>query len=200
MPWVSGNYYLSLDDTINNGNLAASEFRRRGWSVNAIAAVLGNMQSESGINPGIWEMLTPEYIPEYGRESGYGLTQWTPYTKYSDWAGTGWENNGPKECERVDFEAENGLQWGYNTILGLNPPISFKEFKTSRLPVDSLAEYFLYFYENPADPVGQRAIRQQQALEWYKRLGGGGGGGLTTIPIWLLFKIRRDNFGGAYRV
>ncbi len=188
MPWVSGNYYLPLQDTINNGLLAADYFLSHGWSRTATAAVLGNMQSESGINPGIWENLTPYYIPDYGRASGYGLTQWTPYTKYSEWAGEGWEDNGPKECERINYEADNNLQWGPNGVLGLNPPITFRAFKSSNLPVDALAEYFLYFYENPADPTGQRPLRVAQAQEWLARLGGGGWTG--NIPIWLLFKIR----------
>ena len=68
----------------NNAVLLWSYFKAQGWTLNAVAAMLGNMQSESTINPGIWEGLDP-FV------GGYGLVQWTPYTKYSDWAGSGWE-------------------------------------------------------------------------------------------------------------
>lgn len=42
--------------------------------------MLGNMQQESGINPGIWEVLP-------NANFGYGLVQWTPaIDKFFSWA------------------------------------------------------------------------------------------------------------------
>lgn len=32
-------------------------FTDKGWAENAVAAILGNMQTESNINPGIWQSL-----------------------------------------------------------------------------------------------------------------------------------------------
>ena len=53
----------------------------RGWTTNAIAGILGNMQSESNINPGVWQNL------DSGNYSlGFGLVQWTPATNYTNWA------------------------------------------------------------------------------------------------------------------
>jgi hypothetical protein len=102
--WISGNFWLTQEEMQNNAVLLWSYFKAQGWTLNAVAAMLGNMQSESTINPGIWEGLDP-FV------GGYGLVQWTPYTKYSDWAGSGWEDNGPKECGRIVWELENGVQW-----------------------------------------------------------------------------------------
>lgn len=181
MAWISGNRFLSLSEMSNNGYEIYGYARSHGWSYNAFCAILGNMQSESTINPGIWESLIP-----YG--GGYGLVQWTPYTKYSDWAGTGWEDNGPKELDRISYEATNNIQWFYNSELGLNPPITFAEFLQSDLPIRTLANYWCWFYEHPADP--NQPARGDQAEYWST---------IFTpfsllIPPWLLFKFKGRGF------
>ena len=79
-----------LEEMQNNAVLIWNYFKSQGWTLNSVAAMLGNMQSESTINPGIWENLDPII------SNGYGLVQWTPSTKYSEWAGDGWEDNGLK--------------------------------------------------------------------------------------------------------
>lgn len=164
MAWIAKNDFLGIDDMTNNATEAYYALSKLGWSLNAISAICGNMQSESTINPGIWENLSP-FDPEYG---GYGLVQWTPWTKYSEWAGTGWENNGQKEIERIEYEAENGLQWFYNPEApeGFREPvISFAEFKISKLEPETLANYFLWWYEHPANP--NQPGRGTQARYWY---------------------------------
>ena len=103
MPWITGNRYLSMTEMQNNADIMYAFFTEHGWTVNAIAAMFGNMQTESTLNPGIWESLDP-----FG--GGYGLVQWTPYTNYSDWAGDAWQENGQKEMERIIYEREHNLQ------------------------------------------------------------------------------------------
>ena len=74
------NAYLSLSEQQGNAAYIVNYFRNRGWTDNAIAGLLGNMESESTINPGLWESL------DYGNTSrGFGLTQWTPATKLFSW-------------------------------------------------------------------------------------------------------------------
>lgn len=49
-------------------------------SIYVIAAMCGCWYRESGVNPGIWESLTPcawDYQYEYTGKGGYGLGQWT---------------------------------------------------------------------------------------------------------------------------
>lgn len=160
--WIAKNAYLTESEMKHNAKLVWQFFSARGWSINAVSAMLGNMETESTINPGIWESLIAN-----GR--GYGLVQWTPYTKYSEWAGTGWENNGNKECERIIYEKDNGLQWFSNPAVSPStPPISFAEFSTSELPVATLANYFLWYYEHPGDP--NQPKRAEQAVKWYNYL------------------------------
>ena len=128
------------------------------------------MESESGINPGIWEELVVE-------GGGYGLVQWTPYTKYSDWAGQGWQDNGNKECDRILYEAQNGLQWssnwyaphvGYPEI----PPISLAEFLTeTNLSPKVLADYWILYYEHPDESnIPYRIAEHQAQCDYYNEL------------------------------
>lgn len=160
--WISKNAYLSQSEREHNAELVWQFFGSRGWTIEAVSALLGNMESESTINPGIWESL----IEGAG---GYGLTQWTPHTKYSEWAGSGWQNNGNKECERIEWEKDNGEQWFANPdVTPSNPPITFKEFSTSKLPIATLANYFMWYYEHPKDPI--QPIRAEQAEKWYNFL------------------------------
>ena len=175
MPWITGNRYLSMTEMKNNADIMYSFFTDHGWTVNAIAAMFGNMQTESTLNPGIWEDLDP-----FG--GGYGLVQWTPYTNYSDWAGDGWQDNGQKEMERIIYELDNHLQWISTSLY----PMSFQEFITSEKPPAYLAQAFLYNYERPA--VKPQPARSRQAEYWYEYLEGHPP--VKQIPIWLLFKLK----------
>lgn len=171
--WISGNFFLNQSQMENNATIMARFFTLRGWTKNAIAGMLGNMQTESSLNPGIWENLEPY-------AGGYGLVQWTPYTKYSNWAGDGWEDNGEKEMERIIYELENGLQW----ISTSKYPMTFEEFSVSTASPEELAQAWLYNYERPADL--DQPQRSTQARAWFEFIGG-----ISTIPIWLMFKMAR---------
>ena len=180
MPWITGNRYLSMTEMQNNADIMYSFFTDHGWTVDAVAAMLGNMQTESTLNPGIWEGLTP---PSTGQTKvGYGLVQWTPYTKYSDWAGDGWKDNGQKEMERIIYEMEHHLQWISTSLY----PMTFQEFTTSEKPPAYLAQAFLYNYERPK--VKPQPARSRQAEYWYEYLAGHPPA--KQIPIWLLFKFK----------
>lgn len=152
--WITGNYWLSLGQMQNNATILCQYFLLGGWSLNAIAAMLGNMQTESTINPGIWQSLK-----EYS--GGYGLVQWTPYTNYADWAGDNWQNNGNLECERIQYEFSNGLQY-YPTN---DYPMTAAEFMVSQESPEYLAQVFLNNYERPADR--DQPQRSEQARYWF---------------------------------
>lgn len=175
MPWITGNRYLSLTEMQNNANIMYAFFTEKGWTVNAISAMFGNMQTESTLNPGIWENLDP-FV------GGYGLVQWTPYKHYSEWAGDGWQDNGQKEMERIIYELENHLQWISTSLY----PMTFREFSQSDKPPAYLAQAFLYNYERPT--VKPQPARSKQAEYWYEYLVGHPP--VKQIPIWLLFKMK----------
>lgn len=181
--WISKNAYLSQGEMENNALLVWSFFGSKGWTREAVSAMLGNMEHESTINPGIWESLLV-----YG--GGYGLVQWTPYTKYSVWAGADWENNGNKQCERIVYEVENGLQWFSNQEAPIvDPPITFKQFSVSTLPVETLANYFLWYYEHPAVTI--QPSRATSARKWYDFLDGVDPSPFRTrrkMPLWMYLR------------
>lgn len=183
--WIAKNAYLTDAEMQNNGEIIWSFFGgQEGWTREAVAALLGNMQGESTVNPGLWESLVP-----YG--GGYGLVQWTPYTVYSEWAGPGWENNGTKQCECIMHEYRDGGQW-YPTA---QYPMTFEEWAHSTGDVGELAYAFMYNYERPASL--DHPERKAYAENWYGWLDGkpwdpdippSGGG---SLPVWIYFKLRR---------
>lgn len=183
--WIARNDYLTDAEMQNNGDIIWSFFGgREGWTREAVAALLGNMQGESTVNPGLWESLIP-----YG--GGYGLVQWTPYTVYSEWAGPGWENNGTRQCECIMHEYNDGGQW-YPTA---QYPMTFEEWAHSTGDVGELAYAFMYNYERPASL--DHPERKAYAENWYGWLDGkpwdpdippSGGG---RLPAWLYFKLRK---------
>lgn len=137
-----------------------------GWTLNAICGVLGNMQTESSINPGRWQNDSVGGDPS---GHGYSLVQWTPYTNYTDWAfSEGYSD--PSEMDtaldRIKYELANNLQWiptsSYN--------YSFLQFTQSTDTPYNLALAFLANYERPAEP--NQPIRGTQAEAWYIYLSG----------------------------
>jgi hypothetical protein len=186
MSWVGANRYLLKEEMEQNAIEIYTYFKRLGWTDNSISAMLGNMETESTINPNIWEGLTVDI------ERGYGLVQWTPSTKYTEWAGDGYEN-GIKQCERIQYEVENGLQWFSNPNAPIvEPPMTFKEFTQSTEDITTLANYFLWYYEHPAVTI--QSNRGEQAIQWYNFLLNSN---IPTpvkprkkMPIWLMCKRR----------
>lgn len=195
MSWTSRNGYLTEAEMRENGIEVYLYLSSYGWSMNAICAVLGNMQSESGVNPGIWEGLTPY-------SGGYGLVQWTPYSKYKDWAGPQWLNNGPLECARIVYEFNHGLQWSSDLAWNQYKYPNQGAFPYSTEDISYLAWVWLQNYERPAN--FDQPQRAQQALEWYAYITGEAPPippqpiepdpeTAGHLPIWLLFKMKEGH-------
>lgn len=136
--------------------------RRKGWTTQAIAATLGNMQAESSINPGRWQS------DDVGNTSlGYGLVQWTPSTKYTEWC----NENGYTDYSEMDsnlyrilYEVENNIQW---IGTGEYSSMTFSEYSQSKKDVSYLAKAFLLCYERPADQSESvQEYRASLALNW----------------------------------
>lgn len=181
MAWIAGNYRLSTSEMENNADIIIAYFRSKGWTDNAIAGMLGNMQTESRLNPGAWENY--EEPAEGVTNVGYGLVQWTPYDKYSMWAGDNWKNNGTKQCERIIYELENGIQW-YKTA---TYNMTFKEFTQSEKTPSYLAYAWMYNYERPGSL--EQPQRQSDAETWFEYISGKPA--VPEIPVWLLWRMAK---------
>lgn len=198
-----GNYWGNTYDSSKALNRSQMEvnatylygaFLAKGWTINAIAGILGNMQSESSINPGRWQS---DRVGGNADGHGYGLVQWTPYTKYTNWVSSDpstMDNN----ISRILYEVENNIQWGSTS----GYPLSFKQFTQSTETPYYLAMAFLHNYERPADL--NQPSRGTQANEWYEFLTGvtppPGGGENPSTPStrknstkWLLSRAFRLN-------
>lgn len=183
--WIGGNFYLTREQMEMNATYCYGWFNANGWSLNAISGMFGNMQTESGINPGIWEDLN-----EGNLNGGFGLTQWTPASKYLDWANergldyTQMDSN----LMRIEWEVAEHEQWISTSAY----PMSFEEFKTSEAYPYTLGMTFLYNYERPTDL--NQPFRGTQAQEWYKYLSGvdppDPPGQLHKMPFYFYLKRR----------
>lgn len=183
MSWTAKNSPLSQTEMEGNATEVFYNLKARGWSTEAIAATLGNMQAESLINPGAWQ----NYIVGSGGGGGYGLVQWTPWTNYTNYADR-WgvaHDDGNAQLRWLDEITVPFGQWIPTTAY----PMSFANYKISTEACEYLSTVFLYNFERPAEY--NIVVRQQYARNWYNYI--------TAlpetkgIPIWLLFKF---NGGG----
>lgn len=145
-----------------NAQYILNYLRNRGWTKNAVCGMLGNMQTESTINPGIWQSLK-----ENNMSGGFGLVQWTPATKYIDWANSNKLTvaNMDSQLQRIIYEVANGIQYYATSSYNL----SFSQFTKSTESAYYLACAFLHNYERPAN-ASQDATRGNQATNWYNTL------------------------------
>lgn len=172
--WLSyyGNGYTAAGWTraqkANNVDIIASYFySSMGWSLNAIAGMLGNIEKESYINPGQWQHGF--VIEDPNVSTGFGLVQWTPWTKYTNWAGNDWKTNFNKQLYRIMYEWQadiatpNQVQW----IETNSYPLSFDDFAHSILSASYLA---MTFFKNYERGVGGETERQNNAEYWFSYL------------------------------
>ena len=184
---VSGNRYLSESEMQINARYLCQELTKRGWTLNAIAGMIGNFEKESTINPAIWESL------DYGdREQGYGLVQWTPASKYLDWCAA--RGLDPADMDsaiaRIEYELAEGEQY-YATD---EYPLSFSEFKTSTRDPYWLGMAFVSNYARPAEITTERGELSEKWYSYLKDFDTGGGIPDTPnvgykrhdMPLWLL--------------
>lgn len=158
----SGNRFLNMSEMTDNAQYIMDYLIAKGWTKNAISGMLGNMQTESTINPGIWQSLD-----EGNTRLGFGLVQWTPATKYLDWA----KSKGltpttlDANLQRILYEVENNIQW-------IKSGYTFKQFTQSKDTPYNLGLLFLQAYERPKE--SNQPVRGIQAETWYKVLSADG--------------------------
>ena len=150
-----------------------------GWSKEAICGLLGNIEQESHLNPGAWQVGASN--------PGYGLIQSTPYKgyrKFLDWADL--ENSDadkmaqddPKnlmdlQLEYLIYSSQTSTpaevrQWFPTTNYASPYKMSYNEYIVSTNDVGELALVFHGSYERSGDTVQVRENRVGYAEAWYK--------------------------------
>ena len=193
MAWHEGyQVWLSESQSLENAQLIANHFSGSDWSKESVSALAGNMRHESSINPNMYE-----YGKDWADDWGFGLVQWTPRSKYWDWAVA--RNLPPREGDsqlaRIDYEVDNNIQWvanGHANRYGYSDKydFSFSAFRTNSqgLSVEQLTEAFMWNYEGPAYSAGTSSLSERQAFarkvfNTIDFAGGGGGGVKPALPV-----------------
>lgn len=183
MAWISDDRYLSQSEMENNANIIINYYRSIGINDNTIAAILGNMQAESTLSPG---------LNERGGGGGYGLVQWTPKSDLINACTTLGlspytsgdvqiqvviqEIIGPSSV-RQWYTSQGFIQNYYNSgatsdMIGITGTDFL--YNTMNWTPDKLAVMFMAGYERPSyDPnINHYTNRQQYALNWFTYMGG----------------------------
>lgn len=160
--------WLSEAESLQNAQLVANHFKGTDWTRESISAMLGNMRHESSINPNMYE-----YGYDWSADRGFGLVQWTPRSKYWDWAVLqGLEpRSGNSQLARIDYEVEHNIQWianGHARRYGRETryDYSFADFRTNahRNTITQLTEAFMWNYEGPNYTAGSTSLASRQAF------------------------------------
>ena len=165
---------LTADERLHNGMKLAQNLYNFGWTENSIAGILGNVEGESGMNPGSTEQPRPwgDYLPDNDEvlQSSYllgmGFTQWTPgRDKIVQWAddnGRVWYD-GLSQVFRLKWECDNGQQMG-----------GWQWYIHNDGDPADLAEYFLRQYERPSEEQIEATLanRRAAASRWYNNING----------------------------
>ena len=172
--WISKSYIYDMKepDMQNNAILIFAYLTNKGWTIEAIAAFLGNVEVESGVSPGCWGL---------GGANAFGLVMWTPSQNYTPWAN--WNDyaidDGFRQLEFIDMGVychgtnADGSPHLSNTWTPNNHGINmtYSEFKSSHRYPEDLAYVFLWGYERAAGD-GMIGARRRNAKKWYNFLQG----------------------------
>ena len=150
---------LSSSEMHENAEIIFNILTLEGWSINAICAVLGNMQHESvTINPGRYQN---------GGGPGYGLVQWDPASKYLNWAVEyGYSNDSlTGQVAFLVYSMQPGKgEWFRNQIYQ-EYYLPYNDFISSNSDVAYLTSVFVWSYERPG--IAHMNERIKYSTYWY---------------------------------
>ena len=155
--------YLTQTEMENNANEFYGYFNSKGFTIESVAGMLGNLQQESNINPGMKQTASAS--------SGWGLIQWTPSSNLTDYAtahDADWET-GEIQTQLMWDEIINGYggQWIPKPALGY----CYTGDEFSKLN-DVSEACKAYLYERERAGVEALSNRLTYASNWYEYLTG----------------------------
>lgn len=182
MAWISRSSALTQSEMENNANIIINYYRSLGINDKTIAAILGNMQAESSINPEREEV----------GGAGFGLVQWTPVSvlqNHCNTLGLSPYTNGDVQIQVLKAEIQNqtGVAEWYTSSAFISNyynsgatsdmiGITGQQFLDNQMnwAPDQLAVMFMAGYERPSyDPnINHYQTRMQNALNWFTYMGG----------------------------
>src|SRR5699024_12471253 len=170
--------WLTESQSLDNAQMIVDHLLgNSGWTREAICALVGNMRIESSINPNMYE-----YGYDWSADRGFGLVQWTPRSKYWDWATARGlaPREGDSQLDRITYEVDQNIQWIPISDYG---GLTFADFRanTGGWSIDYLTEAFTWSYERPAQSAGESSMPDRKAFantaDTSLDFSGGGGDG-----------------------
>lgn len=168
------------DQTDNAREIWNTLVNQYGWTENSASAVLGNFQVESFINPGQWEIGY-----DYDRSRGFGLGQWTPSTKISNYIGSTDRDAMADGAKQIMFLLSQPGQYSthyldtdgsssYYNETGLPYISSMAEFSQSNASVTDLTKLWAICWERPGSTYYTSSItnRISHANHWKNEFSG----------------------------
>jgi hypothetical protein len=165
--------YLTSDEKKHNARIIYNYLTYKGWSKNAICGVIANMEAESSLNPGRWEMEDSDN----DGDKAYGVLQWDPPTKWLNYAQShGYEQN--NIYRQLDYLIYS-MRYGGGEWIVSGVPSAYQlyahEYAYSSKSVYDLAIVFLLCYERPTDAgnsvMNYRGGLAQTWKEYFDSLG-----------------------------
>lgn len=196
----------------NNANLVRSILQTQlGWTIEAVAGALGNMQKESSINAGACE--TNRGIPRSGSlyyGGGLGLIQMSDYPIYSkqyvhpllwcaDYFGQNWWD-GTFQCNLMEYATDpvitdcgvgRGARWGWLQS-STYPSTDFDTYRYGVLTVGQCTEYWYYDMEMHDSYTDAMDLRKAYANYWYQYLSGEDPVPVDPTPTPPIYGSRKD--------
>lgn len=155
--------YFTQAQMEHNASEFYSYFHAYGATLESICGMLGNIQQESTINPGIKQGASTSL--------GWGLIQWTPSSVLTEWCDTygyTWYD-GNAQCDRIVAEGEAIKGAGGTWLPTSEYPYSWNEF----IALTNVNEA-TYAYLKERERAGTEMIenRLKYANAWYTYLSG----------------------------
>lgn len=177
MAWITGQRYLTYEESLNNANIIFKAMSGLGFSKEFICGILGNMWRESHVNPS---------LEEFSGGGGYGLTQLTPKQKLIYRLGVlNLSDNGDNQVKVLIKELTVGINGGNSSFEQWYDVgnYTYNKAKNSK-DLDYCVEAFCFCYERAGEVA--MAERKEYARKYYKDITGnvsGGGLQLAVLPI-----------------
>ena len=196
--WTSSDLPLDADQQEHNARGLFTMLYRLGFTPAPICAMLGNIEAESGINPGRLQGISVDPLPDNQTmssfPSGAGIVQWTPagstIVQYAIDTNKNWYSM-LTQYLRLRYEYENDFEFIGVTVNNVyyNWDI-FHDYEPDpndpMQTVNDLAEAFLRGYLRPSNPDATLRNRQYYSRLWYDKLKD-----YRPIPAWLPGKNKR---------
>lgn len=176
--WALGNY--DSQNVLDNATEVYNKMIASGWTHEASIGAIANLCYESsGINAGQWEGRNPQIY--YGSDQGFGIAQWTPWTKVRDFVGGSTQAIMMDGNAQVEMLLSQGGQWnthfvnanGYSSYYGITVPYfkTFAEYSQGSASVTDMTASYMVCWERPGKDNALET-RKQYAKYFDEKLGG----------------------------